>query len=206
MVKLDGEQAVGIGQCRVMLRMIDQAVGLRVREVNPMSTKILPIRNATLRGMVAAGLLTLAVAARELHVATTGDDAHRITYQAAPGAKVIIKGSEPVKGWTQVTNDTWLDWMTQGTQVTRNLLHDNHTNEDLFIEVNHGPFLVDHNICLSRQSLNDWSQGGAYAHNLFAGAVLLHPVLDRQDRHPDPQGMAAIDPAMPRPETFPVTQ
>jgi alpha-L-arabinofuranosidase len=74
----------------------------------------------------------------------------------------------------------WLDWMTQGTHVTRNLLHDNHTNEDLFIEVNHGPFLVDHNICLSRQSLNDWSQGGAYAHNLFAGAVLLHPVLDRK--------------------------
>ncbi|MHC4889976.1 MAG: DUF1565 domain-containing protein, partial [Planctomycetota bacterium] len=36
----------------------------------------------------------------------------------------------------------WLDWMTQGTRVTRNLLHDNGPSEDLFVEVNHGPFLV----------------------------------------------------------------
>jgi alpha-N-arabinofuranosidase len=43
----------------------------------------------------------------------------------------------------------WLDWMTQGTRVTRNLLHDNGPSEDLFVEVNHGPFLVDNNILLS---------------------------------------------------------
>ncbi|MBM3890465.1 MAG: DUF1565 domain-containing protein, partial [Verrucomicrobia bacterium] len=35
----------------------------------------------------------------------------------------------------------WLDWMAQGTRVTRNLFHDN-TGEDLFVEVNHGPFVV----------------------------------------------------------------
>jgi hypothetical protein len=34
-------------------------------------------------------------------------DADRIVYTAAPGAKVVIKGSEPVKGWTRVQNDTW---------------------------------------------------------------------------------------------------
>ena len=34
-------------------------------------------------------------------------DARRITYQAAPGEKVTITGSEPVKGWVEVTNDTW---------------------------------------------------------------------------------------------------
>ena len=34
-------------------------------------------------------------------------DAERIVYTAAPGAKVVIKGSEPVKGWTRVQNDTW---------------------------------------------------------------------------------------------------
>ncbi|MHC4508679.1 MAG: DUF1565 domain-containing protein, partial [Planctomycetota bacterium] len=33
----------------------------------------------------------------------------------------------------------WLDWMAQGARVTRNLLHDNNTREDLFVEVNHGP-------------------------------------------------------------------
>jgi alpha-L-arabinofuranosidase len=63
----------------------------------------------------------------------------------------------------------WLDWMAQGTHVTGNLLHDN--SRDLFMEVNHGPFLIDHNLFLSSRSLRDWSQGGAYAHNLIAGSV-----------------------------------
>ena len=65
----------------------------------------------------------------------------------------------------------WLDWMTQGTRVTRNLLHDNGPNDDLFVEVNHGPFLVDNNIFLSRHSLLVWSQGGAYVYNLMVGTV-----------------------------------
>ena len=34
-------------------------------------------------------------------------DTQRITYEAAPGEKVVIKGSEVVTGWTRVTNDVW---------------------------------------------------------------------------------------------------
>ncbi|MFZ5928980.1 MAG: right-handed parallel beta-helix repeat-containing protein [Acidobacteriota bacterium] len=68
----------------------------------------------------------------------------------------------------------WLDWMAQGTRVTRNLLYDN-TSDDLFVEVNHGPFLVDNNLMLSPLSLRDWSEGGAYAHNLFAGGIESRP-------------------------------
>lgn len=34
-------------------------------------------------------------------------DQKRITYQAASGEKVIITGSEPVKGWVKVQNNTW---------------------------------------------------------------------------------------------------
>ena len=66
----------------------------------------------------------------------------------------------------------WLDWMTQGTRITSNLLHDN-SEYDLFVEVNHGPFLVDNNLLLSKTSLRALSQGGAYAHNLFAGKVAI---------------------------------
>ena len=73
----------------------------------------------------------------------------------------------------------WLDWMAQGARVTRNLLHEN-TSEDLFVEVNHGPFLVDNNIFLSHRSLWDVSQGGAYAHNLFAGRIAPQPELNRE--------------------------
>jgi hypothetical protein len=65
----------------------------------------------------------------------------------------------------------WLDWMAQGTRVTRNLLHDNSATEDIYVEVNHGPFLVDHNVFLSGSSIKDHSEGGAYAHNLIAGGV-----------------------------------
>ena len=73
----------------------------------------------------------------------------------------------------------WLDWMAQGARVTRNLLHDNNTREDLFVEVNHGPFLIDNNLFLSGRSLFDMSQGGAYVHNLFVGRIELRPELRR---------------------------
>jgi alpha-N-arabinofuranosidase len=73
----------------------------------------------------------------------------------------------------------WLDWMTQGTRVTRNLLHDNYGTQDLFVEVNHGPFLVDNNLFLSPNALFDMSEGGAYVHNLFTGRIVLRPELRR---------------------------
>ena len=75
----------------------------------------------------------------------------------------------------RTTRGIWLDWMAQGTRVTRNLLHDNDGSQDLFVEVNHGPFLVDNNLFLSPSSLLDMSEGGAYAHNLMAGRIALRP-------------------------------
>ena len=68
----------------------------------------------------------------------------------------------------------WLDWMAQGTHVYRNLLYDN-TTDDIFMEVNHGPFLIENNIMLSPISVRDWSEGGAFVHNLIAGNIELRP-------------------------------
>jgi len=62
----------------------------------------------------------------------------------------------------------WLDWMAQGTHVTQNLLHDNR-EQDIMIEVDHGPYLLDNNIFLSPMFLFDLSEGGAVVHNLIAG-------------------------------------
>ena len=73
----------------------------------------------------------------------------------------------------------WLDWMAQGTRVTGNLLHDNGPAADLYLEVNHGPFMVDNNVLLSPVNLLDVSEGGAYAHNLFVGKVDARPELKR---------------------------
>jgi hypothetical protein len=72
----------------------------------------------------------------------------------------------------------WMDWMAQGTRITGNLLYDNST-DDLFVEVNHGPFLVDNNLFLSELSLRDLSQGGAYAHNLMTGRIVSRPEARR---------------------------
>jgi len=66
----------------------------------------------------------------------------------------------------------WFDWMTQGTRISRNLLYNNDL-EDLFLEVNHGPFLVDNNILLSPASIRTQSQGGAFVYNLIAGTVYM---------------------------------
>ncbi|HEY3369497.1 MAG TPA: right-handed parallel beta-helix repeat-containing protein, partial [Prolixibacteraceae bacterium] len=72
----------------------------------------------------------------------------------------------------------WLDWMAQGTRVSGNLFYDN-SLEDIFLEVNHGPFIVDNNILLSPVSIRTQSEGGAYLHNLVTGVVQMWPDPNR---------------------------
>ncbi|MBD5507711.1 MAG: hypothetical protein HDR05_06615 [Lachnospiraceae bacterium] len=80
------------------------------------------------------------------------------------------------------TMGIWCDWQAQGTRITQNLLHDNHApdntptaqgameNQDIFIEVGHGPTLIDNNIMLSKVSLRMATQGVACVHNLMLGS------------------------------------
>lgn len=72
----------------------------------------------------------------------------------------------------------WLDWMAQGTRISDNLLYDNY-DQDLFMECNHGPFVADNNILLSRQSILNMSQGGAYTDNLITGKVHVRSEVKR---------------------------
>ncbi|MCX6327052.1 MAG: right-handed parallel beta-helix repeat-containing protein [Bacteroidia bacterium] len=72
----------------------------------------------------------------------------------------------------------WLDWQAQGARVTGNLLYNN-KSEDIFIEVCHGPYIVDNNILLSENSIRNFSQGGAFVHNLIAGKMVHATVLNR---------------------------
>ncbi len=73
----------------------------------------------------------------------------------------------------------WLDWMAQGTRVTANLFHHNE-DRDLFLEVNHGPCMVDNNLFLSPMSLLDVSEGSGFAHNLFLGRIISQPEPNRE--------------------------
>lgn len=72
----------------------------------------------------------------------------------------------------------WLDWQAQGARVSGNLFYKNLT-DDLYIEVCHGPHVVDNNIFLSETSLRNLAQGGAFIHNLFAGKMVHEPVQNR---------------------------
>jgi len=71
----------------------------------------------------------------------------------------------------------WLDWQTQGTRISRNLLYRN--NRDLFIEVSHGPYIVDNNILASEYAMDNYAQGGAYINNLVYGKMVQRKVLNR---------------------------
>ncbi|MFC6334246.1 right-handed parallel beta-helix repeat-containing protein [Paenibacillus septentrionalis] len=72
----------------------------------------------------------------------------------------------------------WLDWQAQGTRISRNVFFDN-LSEDLFVEVCHGPYLVDHNLFLSPMNFRNMAQGGAFAHNLFAGKFVVRSEITR---------------------------
>ena len=84
------------------------------------------------------------------------------------------------------TRGMWLDWQAQGTRVTQNLFYNNVVpkeynqndesmvgcGEDLFVEVSHGPTLIDNNIFLSDRALNLATQGVALFHNIIYGGIV----------------------------------
>jgi hypothetical protein len=88
------------------------------------------------------------------------------------------------------TRGLWLDWQAQGTRVSQNLFHDNTLpfmneipeqldvsvfqgmGEDIFVEVSHGPTLIDNNLLLSDRALKLACQGVAVVHNLIAGGLV----------------------------------
>lgn len=96
---------------------------------------------------------------------------------------VVIKDNH----FHHCTRGIWLDWQAQGTRVTNNIFHDNcmaqdyllkmentaglGLGEDIFIEISHGPTLVDNNVFLSERAVKLPTQGVAFVHNLFAGSI-----------------------------------
>ena len=64
----------------------------------------------------------------------------------------------------------WMDWMAQGSRISCNMFYNN-LSMDLFYEVDHGPYICDNNIMLSSCSIWDWSESGAYIHNIIGGDI-----------------------------------
>jgi hypothetical protein len=59
----------------------------------------------------------------------------------------------------------WMDYANQGTRITRNVIY-NTEAATVFLEMNHGPILVDNNILVG-QSIRSNSEATVFAHNLF---------------------------------------
>ncbi len=72
----------------------------------------------------------------------------------------------------------WLDWQAQGARISGNLLFNNE-DQDLFIEVNHGPMIIDNNILLSERGILNASQGSAFVNNLVVGNVHMRAASNR---------------------------
>ena len=141
------------------------------------------VRNNTITDCGQAGVVgSLGAAFSTINDNTIRDIHVRRTFTGAEMAGIKFHGAVDVQivhnRIYRTCRGLWLDWMAQGTRVSRNLFYDN--DEDVFVEVDHGPFLLENNLLLSSLSLVDNSQGGAYAHNLFAGSFKILPYDARQ--------------------------
>lgn len=88
----------------------------------------------------------------------------------------------------------WFDWQAQGMRISRNVCYNN--MRDLWMEVSHGPFLVDSNILGSDNALANASQGGAYIHNLFCGGIYRYNVLNRSTPYHIPHSTEVLGTAL----------
>jgi len=59
----------------------------------------------------------------------------------------------------------WMDFANQGTRITRNIIYDTQA-ETVFLEMNHGPALIDNNILVGK-GLRSNSEATIIAHNLL---------------------------------------
>lgn len=75
------------------------------------------------------------------------------------------------------TLGSWFDWQAQGVRLSQNIYYNN--TQDIFVEVTHGPYIIDNNIFGGKQNFINAAQGGAIIHNIFLGGIKRYDVLDR---------------------------
>ena len=79
----------------------------------------------------------------------------------------VIRGNliRGVHHQEQAAYGIWMDYGNQGTRITGNVIYDTET-ESIFLEMNHGPTLVDNNVLIGGGLWGD-SENNVFAHNLF---------------------------------------
>ncbi len=79
----------------------------------------------------------------------------------------------------------WIDFGNQGIRITRNIIY-NTQAATVFLEMNHGPILVDNNILIG-QSIRSNSEATVFAHNLFVDCGYeYNPDTGRRSQYYEP--------------------
>jgi len=97
----------------------------------------------------------------------------------------------------------WMDYANQGCRLTGNIIHGTQTAA-IFLEMNHGGMLLDHNIILGG-GLQGQSDGNVWAHNLLVDCKYIHnPDLQRKSAWYTPHTLkvAGTDVGEPAEEHF----
>ena len=79
----------------------------------------------------------------------------------------------------------WIDFGNQGVRISRNIIYDTEA-ATLFLEMNHGPTLVDNNVLIG-QDVRSNSEATVFAHNLFVDCgYVYHPDVKRRSAYYKP--------------------
>lgn len=79
----------------------------------------------------------------------------------------------------------WIDFGNQGIRITRNIIY-NTEAATLFLEMNHGPTLVDNNVFIG-QEVRSNSEATVFAHNLFVDCGYEYsPDVNRRSEYYEP--------------------
>jgi hypothetical protein len=79
----------------------------------------------------------------------------------------------------------WMDFGNQGTRITRNIIY-NTEAATVFLEMDHGPTLVDNNILVG-QSVRSNSEATVFAHNVFVDCAYEYtPDTERRSQYYKP--------------------
>jgi len=79
----------------------------------------------------------------------------------------------------------WIDFGNQGIRITRNIIY-NTEAATVFLEMNHGPTLVDNNVLIGDATRSN-SEATVFAHNLFVDCpYVYHPDVNRRSGYFEP--------------------
>jgi len=85
----------------------------------------------------------------------------------------------------------WMDYANQGTRITGNIIYDTEA-ETIFLEMNHGPALIDNNILIG-QGLKSNSEATLIVHNLLVDSGYTYqPDIKRRSSYYRPHTTIAI--------------